>query len=58
MHLYEKSKELIAGGTALADVLGTGLFEKVSKMKYDIPNDKPELFLQRHIGIIFVIRCV
>ena len=44
LHLYEKSKELIAGGTALADVLGTGLFEKVSKMKYDIPNDKPELF--------------
>ena len=44
LHLYEKSKELISGGTALADVLGTGLFEKVSKMKYDIPNDKPELF--------------
>ena len=43
LFVYDRRLDQV-GGTALADVLGTGLFEKVSKMKYDIPNDKPELF--------------
>ena len=44
LHLYNRSKEIVATGLPLSSILQTGLFEKVSKMKYDIPNDQPELF--------------
>ena len=42
--LYNRSQNAVSKGILLSDVLKTGLFEKVTKMKYDIPNDKPELF--------------
>lgn len=42
--LYEQCKELVAEGIPVSSIVETGLFEKVIKMKYDIPNDKLELF--------------
>ncbi len=42
--LYNKCKKVVAAGTPVSAVVKTGVFEKVIKMKYDIPNDKPELF--------------
>ena len=42
--LYDKCKEIVAEGVTVNAISETGLFEKVIKMKYDIPNDKPELF--------------
>ena len=43
--LYDNCKQVIALGIPASTVVGTGLFEKVIKMKYDIPNDKPEMFM-------------
>ncbi len=42
--LYDSCKKVVAGGIPVSAIVKTGIFEKVIKMKYDIPNDKPELF--------------
>lgn len=42
--LYNKCAEAVSRGVTVSAVSGTGIFEKVIKMKYDIPNDKPQLF--------------
>lgn len=42
--LYDKCAEAVSRGVTVSAVNGTGIFEKVIKMKYDIPNDKPRLF--------------
>lgn len=44
LHLYHSSKNTIAIGIPISQILATNLFEKAIKMKYDIPNDHPELF--------------
>ena len=44
LHLYERSKELVSQSIPISRLISTGLFEKVTRMKYDIPNDKPEMF--------------
>jgi V/A-type H+-transporting ATPase subunit A len=42
--LYHRSKELVAANIPISRILETGLFDKIVKIKYDIPNDKPEMF--------------
>ena len=44
LRLYERSKEVIAENIPLSRLQALGLFEKAIKMKYDIPNDHPEIF--------------
>ena len=44
LHLYDKSKEVIAKEIPISKLLATGIFDKLSKMKYDIPNNKLEMF--------------
>ena len=44
LHLYEKGKTLIAAGKPVSGISKSGILEKLIKMKYDIPNDKPEMF--------------
>lgn len=44
LHLYKKAKEIVAKEIPLSKVLNLGLFDKLTKMKYDIPNSKPEMF--------------
>ena len=44
LHLYEKGKTLIATGKPVAGITKSGILEKLIKMKYDIPNGKPEIF--------------
>ncbi|GHU45860.1 V-type ATP synthase alpha chain [Clostridia bacterium] len=44
LHLYDLSLEAIARGIIVSKVVETGWFEKLQKMKYDIPNDKLEMF--------------
>ena len=36
--------EAIAAGKPVAGISKSGILEKLIKMKYDIPNDKPEMF--------------
>ena len=42
--LNDKCLELLQKGSTLSDILASGLFDKVVKMKYDIPNDNMSLF--------------
>ena len=42
--LYHKSLDALKAGVVLSDIFSQGLFEKATKMKYDIPNNKLELF--------------
>lgn len=44
LHLYDMSKKVIAREIPISKITGLGLFEKLNKMKYDIPNSKPEMF--------------
>ena len=51
--LYKSAKEAVTrNNIPLSEITATGLFEKVIKMKYDIPNDKPELFDEYNRDII------
>lgn len=51
LYLYDKGKAMVNEGVPISALLETGLFEKLNKMKYDIPNDKPELFDQYRLDI-------
>lgn len=42
--LYTKASEVISMGIPISSIIETGIFEKVARMKYDIPNDKLEMF--------------
>ena len=44
--LYHDSLIAIKAGVPISEITALGLFEKVIKIKYDIPNDKPEMFEQ------------
>ncbi len=44
LHLYNRSRQIIASAIPISRITELGLFEKLAKMKYDIPNDKPEMF--------------
>lgn len=44
LHLYEKGKALIAEGKPVGGISKSGLLEKLIKMKYDIPNDRLDMF--------------
>ena len=42
--LYHNALSAIKALVPMSEILSCGMFEKVIKIKYDIPNDKPELF--------------
>ncbi|NLG92951.1 MAG: V-type ATP synthase subunit A [Clostridiales bacterium] len=44
LHLYKKSKQLVTASVPISVIKQTGLFDKIVKMKYDIPNNKLEMF--------------
>ena len=44
LHLYDMSKRLVDKAIPLSVIKNTGVFDKVAAVKYDIPNDKPEMF--------------
>ena len=39
LHLYDQAQKLVAASVPLSAILETGLFDRVVKMKYDVPND-------------------
>ncbi|MCI9414123.1 MAG: V-type ATP synthase subunit A [Clostridiales bacterium] len=43
LHLHETALSLVGKGIPLSHITGTGLFDKVSRIKYDVPNDQLEL---------------
>lgn len=46
LYLYEKSRALINRGMPVSVLKEDNIFEKVISIKYDVPNNKPELFDQ------------
>ncbi|MBQ4166186.1 MAG: V-type ATP synthase subunit A, partial [Oscillospiraceae bacterium] len=42
--LYSLSLIAVKSGVPITDVIALGFFDKLIKMKYDIPNDRPEMF--------------
>ena len=55
LFLHHKAYEAIGRGVMISTIIKTGIFDKLIKMKYDIPNDKPEMFkqYQKEIDSIF-----
>lgn len=44
LHLYRKSRELVAMGQPMSVLLEDPIFDKVTSIKYDVPNDHLEMF--------------
>lgn len=42
--LYHEAGDAIKKGVLFSEIVKTGVFDKLIKIKYDIPNDKPEMF--------------
>ena len=56
LKLYDESARAISEGTVFSDILATGIFDTVIKMKYDIPNDRPEMFHELQAKIEQTVR--
>lgn len=39
LHLYHRAREVVAHQVPISKLLASGLFDKLIKMKYDVPND-------------------
>ena len=44
LYLYKRGKEVVNAGKPIRLILETGIFDKVIKMKYDVPNNNLDLF--------------
>ncbi len=44
LYLYQKAKQLVSASVPISNILATGLFDKLIKMKYDIPNNRLDMF--------------
>jgi V/A-type H+-transporting ATPase subunit A len=44
MHLYDAARGLVDASVPVDDIAAAGLFEKLIKLKYDVPNDRLERF--------------
>lgn len=44
LRLYDRAKSAIESGTSLNVLVETGIFDSIVKMKYEIPNDRPDMF--------------
>ncbi|MCM1227035.1 MAG: V-type ATP synthase subunit A [Clostridium sp.] len=53
--LYHEALSALKSQVSMSEIMSSGLFEKVIKIKYDIPNDKPEMFktLNAEISDVF-----
>lgn len=46
LHLYHRAKEIVARQIPISKITATGLFDKLIQIKYDIPNDRLDMFDQ------------
>lgn len=44
LYLYDKSKALVTMGMPMSVLKRSDIFDRIVNIKYDVPNDKPELF--------------
>ncbi|MBE6752967.1 MAG: V-type ATP synthase subunit A [Ruminococcaceae bacterium] len=43
LHLHNRCQAAIAAGIPISQIIATGLFDKLTRIKYDVPNDRLEL---------------
>ena len=43
-HLYRKCAAIVADRVPISKITELKLFDRLIQMKYDVPNDKPEIF--------------
>lgn len=46
LYLYQKSRALIEMGMPMSVLKEDRIFDQITSMKYDIPNDRPEMFTE------------
>lgn len=51
LYLYDKAKDLVGMGMPMSVLKENNIFERVINIKYDVPNDKIELFNDYHKAI-------
>ena len=44
LHLYRRSRELVTMGHPMSVLKEDSIFDRIVTIKYDVPNDKPEMF--------------
>jgi len=44
LKLYDLAADALSKGALISEIIELGWFEKLIRMKFDIPNDKPEMF--------------
>ncbi len=44
LHLHNRAKELVSKYIPISEIKSAGLFDKLIKIKYDIPNDRLDMF--------------
>ena len=54
--LYDECRSAVEKNVPINRIIATGIFDKVIKMKYDIPNDKPELFRRLEVEIVQTVK--
>ena len=55
LYLNRRVRQLIRASIPISRVIETGIFEKLARIKYDIPNDKMEMFDEYKVHIDEVI---
>ena len=43
LHLHKAAQSVVAASVPLSKIIALGLFDKLIRMKYDVPNEQPEL---------------
>ena len=51
LYLYDKARSLITLGHPMSILKESNIFERVIAIKYDVPNDKPEMFTDYQLAI-------
>jgi len=51
IHLYTRAQSMLASGVPLSKITQTGLFDRLVKIKYDVPNDRLDI-LEGYISMI------
>lgn len=54
LHLYHRAKEVVARQIPLSKITATGLFDKFTKMKYDVPNSNIEMLDDYILSLIHI----
>ena len=44
LYFYDKAKAVVEKGLPVSEIMETGLPDKLVKIKYDVPNDRLDLF--------------